>query len=124
MNTIPARLRLLGAGVLELILLGLAVGFALVTATGIALNANSGVERWQTDIANADLQLDRKTLAPLTQAWCHKMRVPLVGRSCCSGTSQKIHPPQKTRIHYLRMCCRYSLVSNHLPTLLFLSMCE
>ena len=72
MNTIPARLRLLGAGVLELILLGLAVGFALVTATGIALNANSGVERWQTDIANADLQLDRKTLAPLTQAWCQR----------------------------------------------------
>lgn len=61
MSTIPARLRLLGAGVLELILLGLAVGFALVTATGITLNANSGVERWQTDIANADLQLDRKT---------------------------------------------------------------
>ena len=72
MSTIPTRLRLLGAGVLELILLGLAVGFALVTATGIALNANSGVERWQTDIANADLQLDRKTLAPLTQAWCQR----------------------------------------------------
>ena len=43
MSAIAARLRLLGPGVLELILLGLAVGFALVTATAIALNANSEI---------------------------------------------------------------------------------
>lgn len=72
MSMITTRLRPLGAGVLELVLLALAVGFALVTATAIGQNASAGLERWQTDVANADLQLDRKTLPPLTQAWCQR----------------------------------------------------
>jgi cell division protein FtsW (lipid II flippase) len=66
------RPRRYGPGLMELALLALAVGLALWTALSIQGNAQAGVQRWQTDVANADLQLDRKALPPLTQAWCQR----------------------------------------------------
>lgn len=59
-------------GLLELGLLALAVCLALWTAMAIQRTADAGVQRWQADVGNADLQLDRKALAPLTQAWCRR----------------------------------------------------
>lgn len=61
-----------GPGLLELVLLALAVCLALWTALAIQGNAEAGVQRWQADVGNASLQLDRKTLPPLTQAWCQR----------------------------------------------------
>ncbi len=61
-----------GPGILELALLALAVCLAVWTALAIQRHAQSGVQRWQTDVGNADLQLDRKALPPLSQAWCQR----------------------------------------------------
>lgn len=70
-TSLPRSLRY-GPGLLELALLALAVCLAVWTALSIQRHSESGVQRWQTDVGNADLQLDRKALPPLTQAWCQR----------------------------------------------------
>ena len=57
-------------GGLELLLLVLALIFAVWTADSVQQNADAGLQRWQSDVANSDLQLDRQRWPALTTTWC------------------------------------------------------
>ena len=58
--------------VLEVVLLALALIFAIWTARTVQQNSDEGLQRWKADVANADLQLDRKRLPSLTASWCQR----------------------------------------------------